>query len=97
MVEQSNAPARIKPPPPPGPPMSMSTVMAAVERLDQEMARLARMHADAALVQQALGEPGMARIMQEVLGLEARRDALILEIGALEALVVTLKVHDKKA
>lgn len=96
MADASSSHGRIKPPQP-GPDMSMSSLMAAVERLDQEMARLARGYEDAALIQKALGDAGMAGIMQEVLGLEARRDALILEIGALEGQLAALKVRDKKA
>jgi hypothetical protein len=68
----------------------------AAQRLTEEMARQARLYGDAHMLQEALGG-SVGEVLEEVKGLEARRNALAEEIGALEARKIALAAEVQQA
>jgi hypothetical protein len=80
----------------PAPGRPAADLAEAVKRLDEDMARQARLYGDAAQLQEALGGP-MGQVLEEVKGLEARRNALAEEIGHLEARKIALAAEVQQA
>jgi hypothetical protein len=68
----------------------------AAQRLSEEMARQARLYGDAHTLQEALGG-SVGQVLEEVKGLEARRNALAEEIGALEQRKIELAAEVQAA